>query len=158
MTHSEDAKMLIHKMAHDELSMTSRLGYVALGLVAAAVTSVILSLWMTEPGDPARLQWAFAVPFMLGICWIGLATWALTTGRPLAARDRVIAGWMAVSFTSLILALMVLTALISRRIGGLYPVAVGLVLLGYAVRVLRRAQRRFTSLRARRAELERELG
>lgn len=149
--------MRIRKMAHDELSTRSRLGYVALALVAAAITTVIVMLWVTERGLPGRAQWAFAVMSAIGISWIGLATWALTTSRPLAARDRVIAGWMAVAFTSVFLVGMVLVALIARDTGGLGAVAMGLALLWFAVRTLRRAQRRFAELAARRAELEREL-
>lgn len=157
MTSRDEAKVLVQKMAHEELSMRSRLGYVALALMAAAITAFIVMLWTTERGLPARAGWAFAIMSAIGISWIGLATWALTTSRPLAARDRVIAGWMAVAFTSVFLAGMVLVALISRDAGGVGAIAMGLALLWFAVRVLRRAQRRFAELAARRAELEREL-
>jgi hypothetical protein len=143
----------IRKLAGSELTMTARLGYVALLLVAAAVTTVIVALWITEPGLPARARWAFAVMSLIGISWIGLATWALTTHRPLAARDRVIAGWMAVTFTSVFVLGAGLATVMSQRMEGLRAVVLGLVLLAVAIRALRKARRRFAALRARREEL-----
>ena len=143
----------IRKLADAELSMTSRLGYVALLLVAAAMTTVSVSLWITEPGLPGRARWAFAVMSLIGVSWIGLATWALTTHRPLAARDRVIAGWMAVTFTSVFVIGAGLATLLSRQWEGLRAVALGVVLLAVAIQALRKARRRFAELRARREEL-----
>jgi hypothetical protein len=143
----------VRKLAGAELSMTSRLGYVALLLVAAAMTTVIVALWITEPGLPGRARWAFAVMSLIGVSWIGLATWALTTHRPLAARDRVIAGWMAVTFTSVFVLGAGFATLISQRAEGWRAVALGLVLLGVAIQALRKARRRFAELRARREEL-----
>ena len=89
--------------------------------------------------------------------WIGLATWALTTRRPLAARDRVIAGWMAVVFTAVFFAGTVLAALIARNWAGLYAMGMGALMLVLAIRALVKARRRFAELAARRAELERTL-
>jgi hypothetical protein len=147
----------VRELLSSELSLASRLGYVALGLVAAMMTVVIVSLWTSEPDLPARTHWAFAVMSAIGISWIALATWALTTRRILPARDRVIAGWMAVTFTSVFLLGTVLATIIS---GGeaWTAVVMGLVLLALAVRALLRARRRFAELALRRAELERQLG
>jgi hypothetical protein len=147
----------VRKLAGDELSMASRLGYVALLLVAAAMTVIVLSLWISEPGIPGRTRWAFAVLSVIGISWIGLATWALTTTRVLAARDRVIAGCMAVTFTSVFVLGLGLVALISQSAAGLKGLPLGLLMLAVAVRALLKARRRFAELAARRAELEREL-
>jgi hypothetical protein len=147
----------VRKLASGELSMTARLGYVALLLVAAAMTVIVVSLWVTEPGLPGRARWAFAALSVIGISWIGLATWALTTHRVLAARDRVIAGWMAVTFTSVFVLGAGSAALISRSGAGLSSLAMSLLMLAVAIRALRKAQRRFAELAARRAELEREL-
>jgi cytochrome bd-type quinol oxidase subunit 2 len=107
---------------------------------------------------PGRTRIAFVVMSVIGISWIGLATWALTTHKPLAARDRVIAGWMAVVFTSGFLAFTVLTVFISRNAAGLSAVLMGLVLLGVAIRALRKARQKFAELSARRVELQRLLG
>jgi hypothetical protein len=147
----------VRELLSSELSLASRLGYVALGLGAAMLTVIIVSLWTSEPDLPARTHWAFAAMSAIGISWIALATWALTTRRILPARDRVIAGWMAVTFTAVFLLGTVLATIIS---GGKAWTAVvmGLVLLALAVRALLRARRRFAELASRRAELERQLG
>lgn len=149
MSPQEKSLEEIRKLAGAELTMTARLGYVALLLVAAAMTTVVVALWLTEPGLPGRARWAFAVMSLIGISWIGLATWALTSHRPLAARDRVIAGWMAVTFTSVFVLGAGLAAAISQRAAGLGALAMGLVMLAAAIQALRRARRRFAELRAR---------
>ena len=69
----------VRNLAHSELSMTARLGYVVLLLVASAMTVIIVTLWTTEPGIPGRARAAFAIMSAIGVSWIGLATWALTT-------------------------------------------------------------------------------
>ena len=147
----------VRKLAGAELSMTARLGYVALLLVAAAMTVVVVSLWVTEPALPARARWAFAAMSVIGVSWIGLATWALTTRRVLAARDRVIAGWMAVTFTSGFVAGAALAVLLARDAAGVLALLMGLLLLTLAMSALTKARRRFAELAARRAELERAL-
>lgn len=147
----------VRQLAGAELSMVSRLGYVALLLVSAALTVVVVSLWLTEPGLPARTRWAFFGMSMIGVSWIALATWALTTRRVLAARDRVIAGWMAVTFTSVFVLAAGFAAWISESAAGWRALALGAVMLFVAVRALRSARRRFAELRARRLELERAL-
>jgi hypothetical protein len=139
----------VRKLASAEMTVTARLGYVALLLVAAAMTTVVASLWLTEPGLPGRTRWAFAVMSLIGLSWIGLATWALTSHRPLAARDRVIAGWMAVTFTSVFVLGAGVAAAISQRAAGVGALAMGLVMLAAAVQALRKARRRFAELRAR---------
>lgn len=149
MSPQEKSLEEIRKLAGAELTMTARLGYVALLLGAAAMTTVVVALWLTEPGLPGRARWAFAVMSLIGISWIGLATWALTSHRPLAARDRVIAGWMAVTFTSVFVLGAGLAAAISQRAAGLGALAMGLVMLAAAIQALRRARRRFAELRAR---------
>lgn len=149
MSPQEKSLEEIRKLAGAELTMTARLGYVALLLGGAAMTTVVVALWLTEPGLPGRARWAFAVMSLIGISWIGLATWALTSHRPLAARDRVIAGWMAVTFTSVFVLGAGLAAAISQRAAGLGALAMGLVMLAAAIQALRRARRRFAELRAR---------
>ena len=157
MNIAQDSERRIRMLANSELSMTSRLGYVALLLLASAMTVIVVTLLTTEPGLPGRARVAFVILSLIGISWIGLATWALTSRRPLAARDRVIAGWMAVAFTSVYLAGTVVVAFMSRDAGGLAAMAGGVLLLTLAVMALRKAKRRFAELAARRAELEREL-
>lgn len=147
----------VRELVSAELTVASRLGYLVLALVAAMMTVIVVSLWTSEPDLPARTHWAFVAMSVIGISWIGLATWALTTSRILAARDRVIAGWMAVTFTSVFVLGTVLATIISDG-KAWQSLVMGLALLALAVRALLRARRRFTELAARRAELERQLG
>ena len=147
----------IHRLAQGEMSVKSRLGYVALLLVSAAMTVVIVSLWVTEAHLPVRAQLAFGMMSLIGISWTALSTWALTTRRVLQARDRVIAGWMSVVFTALFLAGAIAAVVVSGRAAALGAAATGAVMFVIALRVLSGARRRFAELSARRAELEREL-
>ena len=55
-----DTEQLVRRIAKSELSMTSRLGYVALLLVASAMTVIVVALWITEPGLPGRAKSAAA--------------------------------------------------------------------------------------------------
>jgi hypothetical protein len=157
MTLRDDPETMIRSLARDELSARSRLGYVTILLAAAAMTCIVVLLLFTERGVPGRAQFAFVAMAAIGLSWVGLATWVLTTKRVLAARDRVIAGWMAVSFTFLYFAFAVFAALISGRWSSVAGVAIAAAMVWFAVRVLRKAQRRRSELLARRAELEQQL-
>ena len=158
MTIQGESMMAVRELAQGELSVKARFGYVALLLAAAGMTAVIVSLWLTEPALVARTHVAFGAMSVIGISWMALALWALMTRRVLFARDRVIAGRMAVTFTS-VFAVGALAAVIATGSGAaIGALATGVVMLAAAVGVLRGAQRRFAVLNARRAELERSLG
>lgn len=157
MTPQDESLMSIHDLVKGETSLKRRIGYVALLLAAALVTTVVIALWVTEPALPPRTHAAFAAMSAIGVSWVALAAWALTTRRVLFARDRVIAGGMAVTFSS-VFAAGALAALIATG----SPAAAGALVTGVgmsiaAVLVLRRARLRFAQLSARRAELERSL-
>ena len=148
----------LRRLLDAELSLRSRLGYVGLLLSSAAMTAVILSLWLTEPTLPVRTAVAFAVLTVIGLAWVVFAGWVLTRRRPLFGRDRLVAGWMAVTFTS---AFAVGTLAVGYLSGGAAPYAasaMALVLLAVAVAALVRARRNIARLTARREALERELG
>ena len=145
-------------MAGGELSLRSRVGHVALLLAALGMTIVVSSLWVTEPVQPARLQLGFAVMVAIGVAWAAFATWVLTHRRPLFARHRIIAGRMAVTFTSVFIAGMLAVGYGLGRPAFYGAAAVGLVMLAAAAFLLARAHRAFAALAERRAALERELG
>ena len=63
----------VRKLAGGELSLKSRLGYVMLLLVSIGMTTVIISLWLTEPALPMRTQWAFGVISLIGASWVVLS-------------------------------------------------------------------------------------
>ncbi len=143
----------VRALAGAELSLKSRIGYVALLLVSLGMTAVIVSLWVTEPALPARTRWAFAAMTLIGASWIALSAWALRARRPLFARDRVIAGRMAVAFTA-VFAAAALAAVIWIGNGASYGMlATGVVMLAVALRALVSAGRRHAQLLARRASL-----
>lgn len=154
MNTRENSLEAVRALARNELSFKARVGYVALLLAAGAMSVVIISLWSTEPVLPSRTQLAFGLMTVIGVSWVALASWALAARRPLFARDRVIAGRMAVAFTSLF---VVGTGIAVAGDGGaaaLAALGTGLVMLIFAGLALRSARRRFETLVARRVELE----
>jgi hypothetical protein len=148
----------MHRLLDSELSRRSRFGYVALLLASSAMTVVVTALWLTEPALPLRTQIALLVMSVIGLSWLSLSVWALTTRRVLLGRDGVVAGWMAVTFTAIFVVGAVLVGL-STELRGAYAAALlGVGLLAVAVIVLMRARRQMASLINRRDALERELG
>jgi hypothetical protein len=147
----------IQALASAELSLKARLGYVGLLLVSAALTTVVVSLWLTEAALPVRTQLAFAAMSVIGLSWVVLAGWALRARRPLFARDRVIAGGMAVTFSSVFVAGCVAAAVLSGGAAAYGALGTGVVMLVAAIAALLGARRRFAALSLRRAELERAL-
>ena len=143
----------VRKLAAGELSLKARLGYVALLLVSTGMTAVIVSLWLTEVALPMRTQWAFGAMTLIGASWAALALWGLGARRPLFARDRVIAGGMAVTFTSVFAAGAIAAVIIANNGAAYGLLATGVVMLGAALKVFAGARRRFAELSARRAVL-----
>ena len=147
----------LQRLADAELSVRSRLGHVALLLVALMMTSVIGALWLTEPALPRRTQLAFGVMIAAGLSWAAFALWVLARRRVLLARHGIVAGRMAVTFTALFLAGALA---VGYETGGRAPytaAGLGVVMLGGAVATLVRAHRTFARLTARRRALELEL-
>ena len=144
-------------LMHAELSSAARFWHVALLLVASAMTVVIGSLWVTETFLPIRTQVAFGTMVLIGFAWVVYATWVLRTRRVLLGRQRVVAGWMAVTFSGAFVAGCLVVAATTGHPAG-YPAAgVGGVLLGSGVWLLVRARRAVARLTARKAAVERAL-
>jgi hypothetical protein len=144
----------VRQLAGGELSLKARLGYVALLLVAMAMTTVVVSLWLTEARLPLRTQMAFGVMSIIGASWVVFSAWALRTRRPLFARDRVIAGRMAVAFTSLFFAGSIAAVVLANNAAAYLVLFTSVAMLAAAVRVLAGARRRFADLLVRRRALE----
>jgi hypothetical protein len=144
----------VRHLAGTELSLKARLAHVALLLVSLAMTAVIASLWLTEPLLPLRTQIAFGVMTLIGLGWSAFSIWVLRARRPLYARDRVIAGRMAVTFTAVFVA-GAIAMVAAGNAAAIAMLALGVVMLAAAVRILSNARHRFATLNARRAELER---
>ena len=148
----------LRRLLDQELSRPSRIGYVTLLVVSLTMTVVVSSLWLTEPVLPARARVAFALMTIIGLAWTAFAVWVLTTRRVLLGRDSVVAGRMAVTFTT---TFVIGAVTIGYMGGGTAPYAaatMGLGLLAGAIALLVRAHRRVARLAARREALERELG
>ena len=157
-THPSPPLVDLRRLLDKELSRPSRIGYVTLLVASLTMTVVVASLWLTEPGLPARTRVAFALMTFIGLSWTGLAGWVLTRRRVLLGRDSLVAGRMAVTFTTAFVGGALTLGYMS---GGTAPYAaamMGLGLLAGAIALLTRAHRRVVRLTARREALERELG
>jgi hypothetical protein len=151
-----ESMALIRRLAQDEMSVKARLGYVALLLVASAMTVGLVSLWVTETWLPLRAHLAFGGMVVIGFSWTAFSIWALATRRVLLARDRLIAGRMSVAFTALFLAGAIAAVVVSGKAAAYSAAATGAVMFAIALRVLWGARQKFRELSARRAELERD--
>jgi len=147
----------IERLARTELSLGARLAHVLLALVASALTIVVASLWLTEPSLPLRTSVAFALMTVIGLSWTAYSVWVLTARRVMFARQRVVAGRVAVTFCGVFsLGCVTLAAVTDAR--GAWPAfAMSVALLAIALGVWRRAESAHASLLARRATLERTL-
>jgi hypothetical protein len=121
------------------------------------MTVGLLSLWVTEAWLPLRTHLAFGAMSLIGISWVALSIWALTTRRVLLARDRVIAGRMSVVFTALFMAGAIIAVLMTGKAAAFGAAATGAVMFAIALRVLAGARLRYEELSVRRADLERQL-
>lgn len=148
----------LHRLVDTELSIPSRLGYIALLLAALTMTGVVGTLWATEPSLPARAHVGFGLMVAIGSSWIVFALWVLTHRRILFARHNIVAGRMAVTFTGVFLAGALAMGYTTGRSEAYKAAAVGLLMLGMSIVVLVRAHRAFARLASRRDALERELG
>ena len=147
----------LRQLARTELSMRARVAYVLLALAASAMTIVIASLWMTEPALPLRTTIAFAVLTGIGIAWVTFSIWVLRSKRVLLARHRVVAGRLAVLFSSVFVAGCLLVAFASSSQAVWPASSMGIALLVIAIVLWRRAEAAHARLLARRNTLEREL-
>jgi len=87
----------------EEASMKRRMIYTLLLLFDAGVVVMLVALWSTEPSLPFRTHLAFGAMLAVGLAWLGFFGWVLSRRRPLFALDKVIAGRLALTFTTLFL-------------------------------------------------------
>lgn len=153
----ERSTAAVRRLADKELSVPSRLRYVGLLLAALGMTVVVASLWATEPSLPLRTHIAFGVMTVIGLSWSAFSVWVLTNSRVLFARERVVAGRMAVTFATVFTAGAAATSAATGAVAALAAAGTGVVMLFVAVIVLRGARHASARLLARRDALEREL-
>jgi hypothetical protein len=141
-----------------ELSLASRLRYVALLLGASTMSAIAIALLVTEPKLPVRTSVALGVMALIGVSWIVFAAWVLTRKRVLLGSHRIIAGRLAVVFSTVFVIGALSVGLTTSQASPLAAAAMGAVMLSVAVTMLARAKRQFVQLSKRRDELQRLLG
>jgi hypothetical protein len=147
----------VRQLVDTELSLPSRLGHVALLLAALGMTVIIVSLWLTEPALPVRTHVAFGVMTAIGLSWSAFAIWVLTNRRVLFARERIVAGRMAVTFAAVFTAGALIITAATKAAAAFIAAGTGVVMVAVAIVILRRAHRVSAQLMARRDALERQL-
>ena len=147
----------LERLARTELSLRARVGHVLLALVASALTIVVVSLWLTEPVLPARTAIAFAMLIVIGLGWVAYSVWVLSARRVMLARQRVIAGRLAVAFAGTFAAGCVLLAATTTVSAARPATAMSVVMLAVALWLWRRAETAHAALLVRREALERQL-
>lgn len=145
----------MQRIVASELSVRARLSHTALLLVSAAMTTVVCSLWLTEPALPLRTQAGFALIAAIGVSWTAFAAWVLTTRRVLLAWHQVIAARMAVVFCGIFVAGCLTLASWGGMGRGAYAAGiVGMAMMVVAIALLISARRRVARLTARKRQIE----
>jgi len=157
-TPSSQPLLDLPRLLDAELSRPSRFLHVALLLASLTMTVVVASLWLTEPALPTRTQAAFGLMVLIGLSWAAFAVWVLIARRTLLGRDRIVAGRMAVTFTTTFIVGALALGFMNGGTAAYAAAAMGLALLAGAGALLKRAHRQVAALTARRATLEREIG
>ncbi|MER7047141.1 transmembrane transport protein [Streptomyces jumonjinensis] len=84
-----------------EVSLSSRMRHMAVGLAGGCAAVLVAVVWATEPHPlPARTQAAFAGLIGTGLAWSAFAGWVLSRRRPLFAGDRVLGARLALAATA----------------------------------------------------------
>ncbi|MFE2546104.1 transmembrane transport protein [Actinacidiphila glaucinigra] len=127
-----------------EVSLRSRMRYVAVGLAGGCAAVLIAVLWATEPRAlPVRTQAVFAGLIAVGLAWAAVAAWALTRRRPLYAQDQVVGARLALVVSAVTgIVGTVLAAARGTTTAVLTTAAVGTVLTAIAGLLLARARSR----------------
>lgn len=138
---------VLHRIS-EPLSLRRRLATVLTALAGLAVAVLVGSQWATEPNLPVRTQVAFGVIVAGGLAWAVFGAWVLRRRLPLLALDRVIAAWLALVVSGVLVAVILLSG------GRPAAVAVTAVFLVAAGTNLVRARARRAAL----LRLKRDLG
>jgi hypothetical protein len=147
----------LERLTRTELSLGTRLVHVALGLVASAMTIVVASLLLTEPTLPLRTVVAFVLLALIGVGWVAYSAWVLTARRVMLARQRVVAGRLAVLFCGTFTGGCVVLAFTTGAPAASPAMAMSVVMLAVALTLWRRAETAHARLLVRRHALEREV-
>ena len=160
MTHSTPPATLaeeLRRLTALELSLPSRLRYVALLLAAATMTTIVTALLVTEPMLPTHTSIALGVMTVIGVSWMMFAAWVLTRKRVLLGSHQIVAGRLAVVFSAVFVIGALAVGVATSNASPFAAAAMGAVMLSVAVTMLARAKRHVAHLSKRRDELQRLL-
>jgi hypothetical protein len=153
----DNPTLSVHQVQHymrQEASAKRRWIHALLLLFDAGVVVMLVALWSTETSLPWQTHLAFGAMLAVGLAWMGFFTWVLSRRRPLFALDKVIAGRLALMFTTLFLVGGIAVAAQRAQWRGLLMVVlVGGMFVAAAATILARALRLRRSLTQRREEL-----
>jgi hypothetical protein len=141
-----------------ELSLPSRLRYVALLLAASTMSAIVIALLVTELKLPVRTSVVLGIMAVIGVSWMIFAAWVLTRKRVLLGSHRIVAGRLAVVFSTVFVIGALSVGLTTSTSSPFAAAAMGTVMLSVAATMLARAKRQFAQLSKRRDELQRLLG
>jgi len=147
----------LRQLTARELSVPSRLRYVALLLTASAMSAIVTALLLTEPALPTRATVALGVMAVMGVSWMVFAAWVLTRKRVLLGSHHLVAGRLAVTFSSVFVVGALSLGFLTSSRPPFAAAAMGAVMLSIAIAMLIRARRQVAYLSQRRDELERRL-
>lgn len=127
-----------------EVSLRSRMRYVAVGLAGGCAAVLIAVLWATEPQAlPVRTRAVFAGLIAVGLAWAAVAAWALAKRRPLYVQDQVVGAGLALVVSTVTGVVgTVLAAARGTTTAALTAALVGTVLTAIAGLLLARARSR----------------
>jgi hypothetical protein len=103
---------------------------------------------------PMRTSIALSVMAVIGVSWMIFAAWVLTRKRVLLGSHRIVAGRLAVAFSTAFVIGAVAVGLTTSNASSYAAAAMGAVMLLVAVTMLARAKRQFAQLSKRRDELQ----
>ena len=144
-------------LADTELSLAARLGQLTLLLAFVTMIGVVGFLGVSEASLPSRVRMLFGAIIGIGAVGAAVALRTLTSRGALLARQRVVAGQVAVGLSALVALGAGIIGFV-RGIPAAYAVAgFGALLLAGTVAVLRQENGRLAALTARRRTLAEQL-
>jgi hypothetical protein len=147
----------LQQITGQALSVRARFGHVALLLAAVAMSIVLGALLATEPLLPTRTAVAFTVMLVMALSWMVYAIWVLRNRWTLLANHRIVAGRMAVAFSTVFTAAAFGAGMNTGASAGYLAAATGTVFIAASLMLLLQAHRRRAQLLERRRQLESEL-
>jgi hypothetical protein len=147
----------LRRLTTRELSLPSRLRYVGVLLAASAMAATVTALLVTEAALPTRTTIALGALAFMAACWMAFAAWVLIRRRVLLGSHRVVAGRLAVTFSTIFVVGALAIGFTTSARAPFAAAAMGTVMLSMAIATLIRARRQVADLARRRDELQRLL-